>query len=64
MRVRFSAMAGMDLDNEKQMSTNVATKVILRFSYLASAEKSAKTLTQFFSDCKMGTHSSKFVFYG
>ena len=28
-RVRFSAMAGMDLGNEKQMSTNVATKVIL-----------------------------------
>ena len=27
--VRFSAMAGMDLGNEKQMSTNVATKVIL-----------------------------------
>ena len=41
-------MAGMDLGNEKQMSTNVATKVILRFSDLASAEKSVKKRTQFF----------------
>ena len=63
-RVRFSAMAGMDLGNEKQMSTNVATKVILRFSDLASAEKSVKKRTQFFSYCKTGTRSSKFVFYG
>ena len=46
--VRFSAMAGMDLGNEKQMSMNVATKVILRFSDLASAEKSVKKRTQFF----------------
>ena len=51
--VSFSAMAGMDLGNEKQMSTNVVTKVILHFSDLASAEKSVKKLTQFFSDCKM-----------
>ena len=57
-------MAGMDLGNEKQMYMNVATKVILRFSDLVSAEKSVKKRTQFFSDCKMGMHSSKFVFYG
>ena len=57
-------MAGMDLGNEKQMSTNVATKVILRFSDLASAEKSVKKRTQFFSYCKTGMRSSKFVFYG
>ena len=62
-RVRFSAMAGMDLGNEKQMSMNVSTKVILCFSDLASAEKSVKMRTQFFSKCKMGTRSSKFVFY-
>ena len=41
-------MARMDLGNEKQMSTNVATKVILRFSDLASAEKSVKKQTHFF----------------
>ena len=46
--VRFSAMAGMDPGNEKQMSMIVATKVILRFSDLASAEKSVKKWTQFF----------------
>ena len=57
-------MAGMDPGNEKQMSMIVATKVILRFSDLASAEKSVKKWTQFFSDCKTGTRSSKFVFYG
>ena len=57
-------MAGMDLGNEKQMSMNVSTKVILCFSDLASAEKSVKMRTQFFSKCKMGTRSSKFVFYG
>ena len=57
-------MAGMDLGNEKQMSMNVDTKVILRFSDLASAEKSVKKRTQFFSECKVGTRSSKFVFYG
>ena len=57
-------MAGMDLGNEKQMYMNVATKVILRFSDLVSAEKSVKKRTQFFSDCKTGTSSSKFVFYG
>ena len=61
--VRFSAMAGMDLGNEKQMSTTVTTKVILHFSDLASAEKSVNKRTQFFSDCKTGTRSSKFVFY-
>ena len=33
-------------------------------SDLASAEKSVKKWTQFFSYCKMGTRSSKFVFYG
>ena len=57
-------MAGMDLGNEKQMSMNVDTKVILRFSDLASAEKSVKKRTQFFSKCKMDMRSSKFVFYG
>ena len=62
--VRFSAMAGMDLGNEKQMSMNVDTKVILRFSDLASAEKSVKKRTQFFPHRKTDTHSSKFVFYG
>ena len=43
------SMAGMDLGNEKQMSTNVTTKaqnlctkVILRFSDIATAEKSVK----------------------
>ena len=46
--VRFSAMAGMDPGNEKQMSMIVATKVILRFSDLASAEKSVKKWTQIF----------------
>ena len=61
--VRFSAMAGMDPGNEKQMSMIVATKVILRFSDLASAEKSVKKWTQFFSECKLGMRSSKFVFY-
>ena len=39
------------------------TKVILHFSDLASAEKSVKKRTQFFSNCKMGMPSSKFVFY-
>ena len=57
-------MAGMDLGNEKQMSMNVATKVILRFFDLASAEKSVKKRAQFFTECKTGTRSSKFVFYG
>ena len=57
-------MAGMDLGNEKQMSMNVATRVILCFSDLASAEKSVKKRTQFVSECKTGTHSRKFVFYG
>ena len=56
-------MSGIDLGNEKQMSTNVATKVILRFSDLVSAKKSAKKRTQFFSNCKTGMRSSKFVFY-
>ena len=50
--VCFSAMAGMDLGNEKQMSMNVATKVILHFSDLASAEKSVKKRTQFFPSVK------------
>ena len=45
-------MAGMDLGNEKQMSMNVATKVILHFSDLASAEKSVKKRTQFFQSVK------------
>ena len=57
-------MGGMDLGNEKQMSMNVATKVILHFFDLVSAKKSVKKRTQFFSNCKMGTRSSKFVFYG
>ena len=56
-------MAGMDLGNEKQMSMNVATKVLLNFSDLVSVEKSVKKRTLFFSECKMGTRSSKFVFY-
>ena len=38
--------------------------MILCFSDLASAEKSVKKRTQFFSNCKTGTRSSKFVFYG
>ena len=33
-------------------------------SDLASAEKSVKKRTQFFSYCKTGMRSSKFVFYG
>ena len=41
-------MGGMDLGNEKQMSMNVATKVILHFSDLASAEKSVKSRHSFF----------------
>ena len=51
--VRFSAMAGMDLGNEKQTSMNVATKVIFCFSDLASAEKSVKKRTQFFSESQI-----------
>ena len=35
-----------------------------QISDLASAEKSVKKRTQFFSKCKTGMHSSKFVFYG
>ena len=50
--VRFSAMAGMDQGNEKQMSMNVATKVILCFSDLASAEKSVKSGHNFFPSVK------------
>ena len=38
--------------------------IYLLCSDLASAEKSVKKRTQFFSYCKMGTRSSKFVFYG
>ena len=45
-------MAGMDLGNEKQMSMNVATKVILHFSDLASAEKSVKSGHNFFPSVK------------
>ena len=50
--------------------TNVATNIVVTkvfcvgFSDLASAEKSVKKRTQFFSNCKTGTRSSKFVFYG
>ena len=45
-------MAGMDQGNEKQMSMNVATKVILCFSDLASAEKSVKSGHNFFPSVK------------
>ena len=68
-------MARMDLGNEKQMSMRWKfwhkwmspprwqCKVISYF-WLASAEKSVKKRTQFFSECKTGMRSSKFVFYG
>ena len=69
-RVRFLAMAGMDLGNEKQMSVKwnfwnqwMSPPRWFQISDLASAEKSVKKQTQFFSECKRGTRSSKFVFY-